>query len=509
MGEGDEGAAALMDRDGNAYSQVQPMRLLDSIDVHLARRADGSGHAVVEPGSGAVLVAGDDAGGTWDKARQIAAQLGRRRVQAAIDAVGPGSGGVKAASAPVAAASTALPGTSTTESAPDWSWRDLYDQAVRQGSDWETLHHDGRAPDHDAGLKRYQGLQDRLREALMDPATPDEAHLPLANAGYRLYTGANAAGLAEAKSIPYSAREAITGSVPFSGGGSVGPRVTAMPRGREVLPATVGNRTAVAVEGEVPNAAVKAPQVAGLETAAPAPGAGAVGLELPATATTRAAPSQAAAESPARGLSPPAAAEAPLQGGESASGLAGAEQPAHSASEVVRTPAASAHGEEVQQRAVAGAGGRGLSGSTENGTDEPGGQPQGTEPGGNAGEAQVSPKPALNPPLSKADFPEVGTKVSNKQLRHITDHPLWHELKGGHLPSQQHAQDVLDAYHSGEAAIIGRSHQGFPVVRLDRIAGFNNNKGANYVNQATNVFMIKGTKSPSVVPISPEWKPKQ
>ena len=84
-------APALTDWDGNEYSHALPMQLLGSIDVNLARRADGSGHAVVEPGTGMPLVTGQTAQGTWDAARDIAAQLGRRRVQAAIDgATAPG-----------------------------------------------------------------------------------------------------------------------------------------------------------------------------------------------------------------------------------------------------------------------------------------------------------------------------------------------------------------------------------------------------------------------------------
>ncbi len=107
--------------------------------------------------------------------------------------------------------------------------------------------------------------------------------------------------------------------------------------------------------------------------------------------------------------------------------------------------------------------------------------------------------------LTKNDFPDVGTKISNKQLRHITDHPLWAENQGGHFSNIEHAQDVLDAYHSGEADIIGTNRQGFPVVRLDRVTGMNNNNGAGYLNQPTNIFIIKGTRNPSVVPVSPEW----
>jgi hypothetical protein len=57
--------------------------------------------------------------------------------------------------------------------------------------------------------------------------------------------------------------------------------------------------------------------------------------------------------------------------------------------------------------------------------------------------------------------------------------------------------------------MLGKSSQGFPVIRVDNIVGYNNNAAAGFVNQPTSVFMIKGTNSSSVVPLSPTWRPKQ
>lgn len=64
------------------------------------------------------------------------------------------------------------------------------------------------------------------------------------------------------------------------------------------------------------------------------------------------------------------------------------------------------------------------------------------------------------------------------------------------------AQKVLDAYHSGDAVILGKNSQGFPVVRVDGVTGTNVNIGAGINSQPTSVFIIKGTKSPSIVPAS-------
>lgn len=102
----------------------------------------------------------------------------------------------------------------------------------------------------------------------------------------------------------------------------------------------------------------------------------------------------------------------------------------------------------------------------------------------------------------------IGTKISQKQLRHIKNRKEWIERgKGGYMESRDDAQKVLDAMHSGDAKILGTTNQGV-VVKYDGVTGFNNNPSAGFIDQATNVFIIKGTKAPSVVPTSPIWKPK-
>lgn len=107
--------------------------------------------------------------------------------------------------------------------------------------------------------------------------------------------------------------------------------------------------------------------------------------------------------------------------------------------------------------------------------------------------------------LTVNDFPPVATQVSQKQLRHVLGRPEYRG--GGYLNSVDDANAVLKAYHSGNAVILGKSAQGFPVIRVDHIAGTNVNLSAGFQNQPTNVFMIKGTQSPSVVPMNPNWKP--
>ncbi len=107
--------------------------------------------------------------------------------------------------------------------------------------------------------------------------------------------------------------------------------------------------------------------------------------------------------------------------------------------------------------------------------------------------------------LSKTDFPEIQAQVSQKQNRHIEGRPEYRG--GGTMASKADAQEVLDAYHSNNVQILGKNDQGFPVVQYTGVTG-NNSPGAGYVDQATNVFIIKGTASPSIVPTNPNWTPK-
>jgi len=101
----------------------------------------------------------------------------------------------------------------------------------------------------------------------------------------------------------------------------------------------------------------------------------------------------------------------------------------------------------------------------------------------------------------------IGARISNKQLRHIKDRQEWIQRgQGSYMESMDDAQKVLDAMHSGDANILGRTKQGHLVVEYDGVTGFNNNPVAGFTDQSTNVFMIKGTAKPSVVPTSPTWK---
>lgn len=71
-------------------------------------------------------------------------------------------------------------------------------------------------------------------------------------------------------------------------------------------------------------------------------------------------------------------------------------------------------------------------------------------------------------------------------------------------PRSDDAQRVLDDFHSGSATVLGVKRNDI-VVRTNSVTGFNHNPGAGFPNQPTNVFFIKGSSSPSVVPYNPTW----
>jgi hypothetical protein len=116
---------------------------------------------------------------------------------------------------------------------------------------------------------------------------------------------------------------------------------------------------------------------------------------------------------------------------------------------------------------------------------------------------------AANRTLTNADFPEVNARVSTqRQARHIEgaiDPRTGLPVTGSVMRNQEDAQQVLDAYRAGDATVIGQTQQGFPVVRYNGVTGLNNNPGAGYLNQETNVFIIKVTSSPSIVPTNPSF----
>ncbi len=111
-----------------------------------------------------------------------------------------------------------------------------------------------------------------------------------------------------------------------------------------------------------------------------------------------------------------------------------------------------------------------------------------------------------------AEFPGVGTKISKQvQDRHIlgtSEYAKRSNGTGSYFKTQNEAQAVLDAFHSGTGTILGKGTNNSPIIKVDTVTGFNNNPGAGFLDQATNVFMIKGTTGKvSVVPINPAWKP--
>ncbi|MEV5496667.1 DNRLRE domain-containing protein [Nonomuraea fuscirosea] len=101
------------------------------------------------------------------------------------------------------------------------------------------------------------------------------------------------------------------------------------------------------------------------------------------------------------------------------------------------------------------------------------------------------------------DVPKVQFLISKqKQDRHILGGKGY--KGGGYFNSHQDAQAVLDAYHSGQAQVIGVTKTGNIQIRVDSVVGYDNNPRMNRFGVPTHIFMIKGTQSPSIVPMNPQ-----
>ncbi|WP_161962436.1 RHS repeat-associated core domain-containing protein [Nocardioides speluncae] len=99
----------------------------------------------------------------------------------------------------------------------------------------------------------------------------------------------------------------------------------------------------------------------------------------------------------------------------------------------------------------------------------------------------------------------VNTSISaQRQGRHVLGA---REYGGGsYFNSADDAQRVLDDFHSGAAQVLGLKGHDI-VVRVPGVTGVNVNPRSGFPSQATNVFFIKGTRAPSVVPYNPAWTP--
>jgi hypothetical protein len=97
------------------------------------------------------------------------------------------------------------------------------------------------------------------------------------------------------------------------------------------------------------------------------------------------------------------------------------------------------------------------------------------------------------------------TISSQKQARHIAGPNYRH---GGYFNDASDAQKVLDEFHDGTASVLGVHGSGnnsFVVVRSPTVRGINHNPRSGFLHQPTDIFFIKGSAKPSVVPATPGW----
>jgi hypothetical protein len=73
------------------------------------------------------------------------------------------------------------------------------------------------------------------------------------------------------------------------------------------------------------------------------------------------------------------------------------------------------------------------------------------------------------------------------------------------MSSLADARTVLANFHNGNVVVLGKAHNGHIIIRDNSVTGYNTNVRTGHVDQPTNVFMIKGTSNPSIVPYNPNY----
>lgn len=101
--------------------------------------------------------------------------------------------------------------------------------------------------------------------------------------------------------------------------------------------------------------------------------------------------------------------------------------------------------------------------------------------------------------------------LANSQRRHIAGTPEYlarNSGQGSYFTNLNDAQSIYAAIRNGTAELLGFKGSGSdPVFRYTGVTGFNNNPRAGFFDQASNLFWLKGTSKPSLVPITPTWTP--
>jgi hypothetical protein len=98
----------------------------------------------------------------------------------------------------------------------------------------------------------------------------------------------------------------------------------------------------------------------------------------------------------------------------------------------------------------------------------------------------------------------INPKIAQSQNKHILDHKQYAKGKS-YFHNSEDAQKVLDAFHKGEAKIVGYNVQKQPIVKFEGGSGIystTNLEGKKYSSQ-TDYYIIKGTQKVSIVPFSP------
>ncbi len=129
--------------------------------------------------------------------------------------------------------------------------------------------------------------------------------------------------------------------------------------------------------------------------------------------------------------------------------------------------------------------------------------PNGYEPDNDILSNKPSGKQEYDPNVAKIQK-ETSTKVAQSQRKHIKGDSQ--HKHGSYFNNSEDAQDVLDAFHSNKASVVGYNRQNQPIIKYQDGKGVyhTKNKNGDVFTSSTEYYLIKGTKKVSVVPYSPK-----
>lgn len=122
-------------------------------------------------------------------------------------------------------------------------------------------------------------------------------------------------------------------------------------------------------------------------------------------------------------------------------------------------------------------------------------------------DSRVTPLQVVGTAIERGSPPTYDRPLTGPSGRTWNITSAWGCRRRPHAPADHgNTMTTYTKNPTGPAQVLGVKGNDI-VVRVPNVTGLNHNPGAGFPNQATNVFFIKGSSSPSVVPYNPAWTP--